>query len=189
MEISANSSSNFTIPIISTEDITVANEFISKSKEDGVDRKIIGTHSGVFHCDEVLAWSLLKFTNDFKNPIIIRSRNTEIHKLVDILIDVGDVFDPEKHRFDHHQKTFEGYFHGEKKEGETDDKFATKMSSAGLIYKYFGKEIIASLATKWNSNIGEDQEEISHTINELHSELYNDFIKEIDAIDNGVSQF
>ena len=54
-----------------------------------------------------------------------------------------------------------------KKEGETDDKFATKMSSAGLIYKYFGKEIIASLATKWNSNIGEDQEEISHTINEL----------------------
>ena len=55
MEISANSSSNFTIPIISTEDITVANEFISKSKEDGVDRKIIGTHSGVFHCDEVLA--------------------------------------------------------------------------------------------------------------------------------------
>ena len=181
MEQSANPSIS-SIPIISTEDLAVANEFISKCREEE-GRKIVGTHSGVFHCDEVLGWALLTLTNEFKTPAIIRTRNTEIHKLVDILLDVGDVFDPEAKRFDHHQKTFEGYFHGEKKEGEQDDKFATKMSSAGLIFKYFGQEIIVNLASKWNSNIGNTEEEVTHTIEELHSELYNDFIKEIDAID------
>jgi uncharacterized UPF0160 family protein len=37
-------------------------------------QRFIGTHSGVFHCDEVLACSMLKYSNDFSNGLIVRSR-------------------------------------------------------------------------------------------------------------------
>jgi uncharacterized UPF0160 family protein len=44
-----------------------------------------------------------------------------------VVVDVGDVYDPEKQRFDHHQRGF----------GETlDANHKIKLSSAGLIYKY-----------------------------------------------------
>lgn len=68
--------------------------------------KLIGTHSDAFHCDEVLATSLLQYTEEFKNSIIVRTRDQEILDQLDIQCDVGGVFDVEKRRFDHHQKTF-----------------------------------------------------------------------------------
>ncbi|KOM58212.1 hypothetical protein LR48_Vigan11g124600 [Vigna angularis] len=53
---------------------------------------------------------------------------------LDAVLDVGGVYDPARDRYDHHQKGFEEVFgHG----------FSTKLSSAGLVYKHFGKEIIA----------------------------------------------
>ena len=48
---------------------------------------------------------------------------------LDIVVDVGGVYSPEKHRYDHHQRGFTEVFgHG------GFDK--TKLSSAGLVYKY-----------------------------------------------------
>jgi len=45
----------------------------------------------------------------------------------DIVVDVGAVYDESLKRFDHHQRGFDEVFgHG----------FQTKLSSAGLIYKY-----------------------------------------------------
>lgn len=45
----------------------------------------------------------------------------------------GGVYNPLIHRYDHHQNTFT----------ETlSEDFKTKLSSAGLIYKHFGHEII-----------------------------------------------
>jgi len=42
------------------------------------------------------------------------------------VLDVGGVYDPSRHRYDHHQKGFSEVFgHG----------FNTKLSSAGLVYK------------------------------------------------------
>ena len=182
------------IPILSTENLEEAKEFIDKQKSEDAKWRIAGTHSGVFHCDEVLGCALLKYTTEYSNPAIVRSRNPEIHKLVDILLDVGDVFDPESKRFDHHQGSFDQIFSDtstenskEKQNGE--DHVIIKMSSAGLIYKYFGKEIIKNLASKWGSDLGSTEEEISETIIKIHAELYDDFIKEIDAIDNGVTAY
>jgi hypothetical protein len=37
--------------------------------------KIIGTHSEVFHCDEVLASTMLLYTKDFSDSVILRTRN------------------------------------------------------------------------------------------------------------------
>ena len=54
---------------------------------------------------------------------------------MDVLIDVGGVYDAASHRYDHHQREFKEVFgHG----------FNTKLSSAGLVYLNFGKEIVAS---------------------------------------------
>lgn len=47
---------------------------------------------------------------------------------LDAVLDVGGVYDPSRHRYDHHQKGFDEVFgHG----------FSTKLSSAGLVYKVF----------------------------------------------------
>ena len=54
---------------------------------------------------------------------------------MDVLIDVGGEYATASNRFDHHQREFAEVFgHG----------FGTKLSSAGLVYKHFGKQIIAS---------------------------------------------
>jgi uncharacterized UPF0160 family protein len=53
---------------------------------------------------------------------------------MDAVLDVGGIYDPATDRYDHHQRGFEQAFgHG----------FVTKLSSAGLVYKHYGEEIIA----------------------------------------------
>ena len=55
------------------------------------------------------------------------------------------------------------------------------MSSAGLIYKYFGKEIIKNICkSEWNKELSED--ELEH----IYQKMYKNLILEVDAIDNGV---
>lgn len=63
---------------------------------------------------------------------------------LNLICDVGGMYDLATHRFDHHQRSFDTCW----EPGEFHD---IKLSSAGLIYKHFGKEIIKN-ATKeiWN---------------------------------------
>lgn len=58
---------------------------------------------------------------------LIRTRDPTTLDTCDIVVDVGAVYDENLKRFDHHQRGFEEVFgHG----------FQTKLSSAGLIYKF-----------------------------------------------------
>lgn len=66
----------------------------------------IGTHDGCFHCDEVLACSMLKRLPEYRDAQIIRTRNADILKECDIVVDVGAEFDHEKKLYDHHQRGF-----------------------------------------------------------------------------------
>ncbi|KIK94825.1 hypothetical protein PAXRUDRAFT_422268 [Paxillus rubicundulus Ve08.2h10] len=145
----------------------------------------IGTHNGTFHCDEALAVFLLRLTGTYRGagahargsstfsfPKITtevkRSRDTVVLDTCDIVVDVGAVYDESRQRFDHHQRGFQEVFgYG----------FTTKLSSAGLIYKHFGKEIIAS-------KTGAESEKV----HQLWLKVYK-FIEAIDAVDNGVSQY
>ena len=54
----------------------------------------IGTHNGTFHCDEALGCFLLQQTADFRETEIERSRNPDVLKDLNIVIDVGGVYDP-----------------------------------------------------------------------------------------------
>lgn len=133
--------------------------------------KLIGTHNGTFHCDEALAVYLLRQTDDYRDADLIRTRDTTLLETCDIVVDVGAVYDASKLRFDHHQRGFNTTF---------GNGFQTKLSSAGLVYKHFGKEVLAN-----HAQIPVDDPHIEP----LWLKLYEDFIEAIDGIDNGISQY
>ncbi|KAI8082382.1 metal-dependent protein hydrolase [Thamnidium elegans] len=133
--------------------------------------KTIGTHSGHFHCDEALAVSLLKRTNEFQGANLVRTRDATKLAECDIVVDVGGVYDPATHRYDHHQRGFTETF---------DDKHDTKLSSAGLVYKHFGKEVVMNLLEKT---------EIDGDVEMLYEKTYHGFVEALDANDNGISAY
>ncbi|NXD32766.1 MYG1 protein, partial [Spelaeornis formosus] len=131
----------------------------------------IGTHSGTFHCDEALAVFMLRQTDEFRDADVVRTRDGAKLEPLDIVVDVGGVYSPEKHRYDHHQRGFSEVFgHG------GFDKI--KLSSAGLVYKHFGKHIIAK-------RLGVDESDPNVEL--LWFQLYSELIESVDAIDNGVN--
>jgi len=90
--------------------------------------KII-THNGHFHADDVFAVVLL--TMVIIEPYeIIRTRDEEIIKTGDYVVDVGGIYDEEKNLFDHHQEGGAG-----KREN------GIPYSSLGLVWKKFGEKI------------------------------------------------
>jgi uncharacterized UPF0160 family protein len=56
--------------------------------------KKIGTHSGVFHADDVTALMMLCFyTKEYKGAEIVRTRDLELLKQMDLVVDVGGEYD------------------------------------------------------------------------------------------------
>ena len=85
--------------VLGTEDMSKIDDILNdKSRK----YKIVGTHSEVFHCDEVLATTMLLWTKLYEDSIIIRTRNEDVLKHLDIICDVGSIFDKDTGRFDHH---------------------------------------------------------------------------------------
>jgi len=147
----------------------------SISASNGSSGKIrIGTHNGSFHCDETLACSLLKLLPRYSDAEIVRTRDLGVLDTCDLVVDVGGVFDREKHRYDHHQKTFNSSMNTL----DSNKRWVTKLSSAGLVYCYFGKEIIAHLLAV------KDDDKL---VDKVYDKVYENFVEEIDAIDNGIS--
>ncbi|KAF8319684.1 GAMM1 protein [Clavulina sp. PMI_390] len=162
------------VPGLSVAPIAVADSDSDSqpaSKKVKTELPTIGTHNGTFHCDEALAVFLLRLTSTYKDAKLVRTRDPATLDTCDIVVDVGAVYDPAALRFDHHQRGFtENFGHG----------FVTKLSSAGLIYKHYGEEIISTVQ-KIPIN--------SPTISALYLKLYREFIEAIDGIDNGVNQY
>ncbi len=68
---------------------------------------LVATHSGPFHADDVLSWSLLSVFCDDELSLL-RTRDPDKLAQADIVFDVGGQFDPERMRFDHHQQSYTG---------------------------------------------------------------------------------
>lgn len=98
---------------------------------------LIGTHSGKFHCDEVFACFMLKQLPQFRDHSIVRTRDPAQLEKCDIVVDVGGVFDHSAKRYDHHQRGFTDTMRTLEKLN-----FDTKLSSAGLVYAHYGKDVI-----------------------------------------------
>jgi hypothetical protein len=107
----------------------------------------IGTHSGHFHCDEALACGLLRILPAYADRKVLRTRDSDVLARCHTVVDVGGVFNCEKRRFDHHQRGFEEFF---------PERTLSKLSSAGLVYKYYGKEVIQVLAKEFEVALSND---------------------------------
>jgi uncharacterized UPF0160 family protein len=139
--------------------------------------KMIGTHNGTFHCDEVIAVAMLKHIKQYSNATVVRTRDEAVLATADIVVDVGGVYDPDTLRFDHHQREFTGTF---AKQGR---RSRTKLSSAGLVYKHLGKEVVASVLAKAEIAISDDD------LDTVYFKVYDSFVEAVDAVDNGIARF
>lgn len=90
--------------------------------------KILVTHNGAFHVDDLFATATLSILHD-GNIKIIRTRDREIMKKADYVYDVGGEYDGVK-LFDHHQKG-----------GAGARPNGIPYSSFGLIWRAYGEKI------------------------------------------------
>lgn len=134
---------------------------------------VIGTHDGTFHCDEALAIGMLKCLPKYSSSTVLRTRKPELLNSCHIIVDVGGTYDPSTHRYDHHQRGFTNCFEG----------YTTKLSSAGLVYKHFGRDILHEVA----KTVTADETEQNLLVSVSYEKIYKDFMEHIDAIDNGIS--
>lgn len=118
---------------------------------------------------------MLRILPEYKDAKIVRSRDQKELDKCDVVVDVGGVYDPPSHRYDHHQKIFSSTMHS-LSAGTL--PWVTKLSSAGLVYFHFGHRIVAAIA---------DTPQDSDVTNTLYNKVYENFIEEVDAIDNGIA--
>ncbi|CAD5223705.1 unnamed protein product [Bursaphelenchus okinawaensis] len=147
--------------------------------------KYIGTHNGKFHCDEVFGCWMLQQLPQFKDHIILRTRDPEVLSTCDIVLDVGGVFDHKAKRYDHHQREFcetmatlSCTIEDGKMVTRKTLQYNTKLSSAGLIYAFYGKEVIKAILN--------DEKVDDETVDFYYDRLYKHFVESVDAIDNGI---
>jgi uncharacterized UPF0160 family protein len=131
----------------------------------------IGTHNGHFHADEALAVYMLRtHIPTYSGAKLVRTRDPKLLEGCHTVVDVGGEYDAARNRFDHHQRTF----------GTTFPDRETKLSSAGLVYMHFGREIIARRLAQ-----AEDSEQVGM----LWRKIYESFVEALDAHDNGISVY
>lgn len=95
--------------------------------------KIIATHDGKFHADDVCAVAALALLID--GPIeVIRTRDIKKIEKADFVVDVGGVFNASNQRFDHHQ---EG--------GAGSRENGIPYAAFGLVWKTHGESLCGSL--------------------------------------------
>lgn len=142
----------------------------SAPKRLKTDAPLIGTHNGHFHADEALAVHMLRMLPDYRDSPLLRTRDAQALATCHTVVDVGGEYDASRNRYDHHQRGFDTTFPGR----------PTKLSSAGLVFLHFGRQIIAQ---KLNRPV--DSAEVTL----LHNKLYENFIEALDAHDNGIAVY
>jgi uncharacterized UPF0160 family protein len=93
----------------------------------------IVTHNDRFHADDVCAMAILRIHFGDAITEVIRTRDEEIIKSADLVFDVGNIYDPARNRFDHHQS-----------EGAGTRENGVPYAAFGLVWKKFGIEICGS---------------------------------------------
>lgn len=102
---------------------------------------------------------------------VIRSRDIKVLEEQHIVIDVGGTYDHNRRRYDHHQRSFH----------ETlTEKYQTKLSACGLVYKHYGLEIIGELFPSLKPADQKDK------LLYVYDKFYKVFLEGLDAIDNGI---
>ena len=91
-------------------------------------QKTIITHDGKFHADDVCAVATLLLCE--KEAKVVRTRDREKIASADFVVDVGEVYDTKRNRFDHHQR-----------EGAGTRENGISYAAFGLVWNRFGEKI------------------------------------------------
>lgn len=126
-------------------------------------KKILVTHNGVFHADEVMATSVLLNLYGEDNTTIIRTSANKIDKYMNdenaIIYDIGNG------KYNHHTQTVKR-------------SNGIPYSSIGLIWKDFGKDLIQKISIQMSINN-------LNIVNRVFNVIDTILIQGIDANDNG----
>lgn len=124
-------------------------------------KKILVTHNGGFHSDDIFACATLQIYLEQKGEVykIVRSHEEQEILKGDFVFDVGGVYDPKIRRFDHHQKG-----------GAGSRVNGVPYAAFGLVWKEFG-EILC----------GNDKE--------VANEIDRKIVQPIDSHDNGLDVY
>ncbi len=131
---------------------------------------IIATHSGKFHADDV--WAVAALNILYPDNEIIRTRDEARVAEADFAVDVGGVWDPQKGRFDHHQKGFNGA-----------RQTGVVYASAGLVWKEYGAQCVAAIAQACCGCAleGKQAQQIAYAID-------SDIVQYLDMADTGAAK-
>lgn len=118
-------------------------------------KPLVATHSSHFHPDDVCAVAVLDILLDGKYKLI-RTRDLEMIKKADYVVDVGGIHDPKTNRFDHHQNGGAG-----KREN------GAPYAAFGLVWKEFGEKLCGSkiVADKIDGKIVQPGDAMDNGIN------------------------
>jgi len=133
----------------------------------------LGTHSSNFHADDLLSTVVLKLFFKLLYPdikvTVKRTLDEEVLNTLDIVYDIGKVYDPKKLRFDHHQKGGSG-MHAN----------GVTYAAFGLVWKEFGARICAAHTKKMTGK------SVSKKDAEIQAEtIEKRVVSHIDGMDNG----
>lgn len=94
---------------------------------------LLVTHNDRFHADDACTMATLRILLGDQITQVVRTRDESIIATADIVFDVGNIYDADSNRFDHHQK-----------EGAGARENGIPYAAFGLVWKKFGAEICGS---------------------------------------------
>lgn len=121
-----------------------------------------GTHSGIFHCDEVVGIAILVIAYMYTKTYVVRTIKLDELDKLDIVIDIG------AGKFDHHMAGFNLC-------RTTGEKYA----SAGLVWGNFGEKAIENVMTEEGISIDHNE------IRKIKEQIDRKIIIPVDMEDNG----
>jgi uncharacterized UPF0160 family protein len=132
---------------------------------------LLVTHSGGFHCDDALAYAVLRLALGLgeagTDHTLIRTRDAATIGRATIAFDVGLVSDAGAGRFDHHQR------------GAPTREDGLPFSAAGLVWQRYGVDAVRALLRP----LGEEAVALAP---QVATAIDESIIRRVDAIDNGV---
>jgi uncharacterized UPF0160 family protein len=138
---------------------------------------LIVTHSGSFHADDVFGVAVLAAV--FPQHRIVRTRKPEEIAQGDFVVDVGGVWEPEKGRFDHHQRGFGGARVRIAADGTPAP--AEGYASAGLVWREFGAAYVQQVAGGMGVTL--DEATVAAVANDVDASL----VRYLDLVDTGAA--